>query len=146
MKKGLILLVMILTGVMMMSRSVAESEVSVSSAADASFSDGMAVTEDVVEGYYPGMPRPVTPPPFGNYTLGSRTLRLTSPYMRGSDVRELQRMLNALGFSCGRADGLYGSKTRAAVKAFQLRNGLAADGVFGWRTRAVLLAKYRGRR
>lgn len=79
----------------------------------------------------------------GSYGLGTRTLRLSSPYMRGSDVRTLQRMLNALGYRCGYPDGLYGNKTMAAVKSFQRRNGLTADGVFGWRTRTLLLRVYR---
>ena len=57
-----------------------------------------------------------------------RTLRSGS---RGEDVRELQETLNTLGYDCGTADGVYGAKTAAAVKAFQAACGLIADGVFG---------------
>jgi membrane-bound lytic murein transglycosylase B len=41
---------------------------------------------------------------------------------------ELQTLLNSLGFDAGPADGLFGSGTRRAVRAFQTERGLAADG------------------
>ncbi|MEQ1812760.1 MAG: lytic murein transglycosylase, partial [Terricaulis sp.] len=41
---------------------------------------------------------------------------------------ELQTLLNGLGFDAGVADGLFGSSTRRAVRAFQTERGLAADG------------------
>jgi membrane-bound lytic murein transglycosylase B len=41
---------------------------------------------------------------------------------------ELQTLLNALGFDAGAADGLFGSATRRAVRAFQTERGVAADG------------------
>ena len=50
---------------------------------------------------------------------------------RGDAVRKLQEMLNALGYDCGSVDGIFGSKTKAAVLAFQKANGLAADGIVG---------------
>lgn len=40
----------------------------------------------------------------------------------------LQAALNTLGFNAGNPDGILGSKTRAAVKAFQIKHGLPADG------------------
>jgi len=45
------------------------------------------------------------------YRLGDRTLYLRSPAFRGDDVRELQRMLNALGFDAGKEDGIHGGAT-----------------------------------
>lgn len=50
---------------------------------------------------------------------------------RGDAVRRLQELLNALGYDCGSVDGIFGSKTYAAVLAFQKANGLAADGIVG---------------
>ena len=50
---------------------------------------------------------------------------------RGDAVRKLQELLNALGYDCGSVDGIFGSKTYAAVLAFQKANGLAADGIVG---------------
>lgn len=43
-------------------------------------------------------------------------------------VREIQQRLVELGFDPGPVDGLLGQKTRAAITAFQRRQGLAADG------------------
>ena len=50
---------------------------------------------------------------------------------RGDAVRKLQEMLNAKGYTCGNVDGIFGSKTYAAVLAFQKANGLGADGIVG---------------
>ncbi len=50
---------------------------------------------------------------------------------RGDAVRKLQELLNALGYDCGSVDGIFGSKTYAAVLAFQKANGLGADGIVG---------------
>jgi uncharacterized protein YcbK (DUF882 family) len=47
----------------------------------------------------------------------------------GETVKELQGLLNALGFACGEADGIFGKKTLSAVKAFQKAKGLTADGI-----------------
>jgi len=50
---------------------------------------------------------------------------------RGSAVEALQARLKTLGFDPGPIDGIFGSGTEAAVKAFQRARGLAADGVVG---------------
>jgi peptidoglycan hydrolase-like protein with peptidoglycan-binding domain len=58
--------------------------------------------------------------------------------MGGTDVRELQRMLNAQGASPPLAlDGKFGPKTEAALQAFQRSNGVQSTGVLG---RATLAA------
>lgn len=41
---------------------------------------------------------------------------------------ELQRRLLALGYAAGHPDGIIGSRTRAAVRAYQIATGLPADG------------------
>ena len=67
-----------------------------------------------------------------------RTLKNGS---QGEDVRALQEMLNKLGFSCGKADGIFGKNTEAAVKAFQAINGLTCDGIAGPQTLKLLAAR-----
>ena len=52
----------------------------------------------------------------------------------GTDVKELQAKLIELGYLSGKADGVYGAKTVAAVKAYQKANKLSADGVAGEKT------------
>lgn len=69
-------------------------------------------------------------PPF----FTSRLLKLTKPYMRGDDVRELQRALKEKGFDPGQTDGVFGKKTERAVKRFQKSCGLKADGIAGKQT------------
>ncbi len=61
------------------------------------------------------------------------------PGDRGSDVESLQTRLQELGFyTYGRITGYFGSVTEAALKAFQIQNGLIGDGKAGKNTRAVL--------
>lgn len=52
----------------------------------------------------------------------------------GENVRYVQQRLKDLGYLSGKADGVFGNATEAAVKAFQAENGLSADGVVGTRT------------
>lgn len=59
---------------------------------------------------------------------------------KGADVTRLQAALNALGYDCGAADGIFGAKTETAVRAFQKDNGLAVDGIAGKATQAALYA------
>lgn len=70
---------------------------------------------------------PVTPP----------TLRRGS---RGEYVTLMQTKLIQRGYDVGKtgADGIYGAKTEAAVRAFQADNGLKADGICGQATWSAL--------
>lgn len=45
-----------------------------------------------------------------------------------AQMRELQTMLNTLGFDAGEPDGLPGFKTQAAIRSYQLSQNLPADG------------------
>jgi peptidoglycan hydrolase-like protein with peptidoglycan-binding domain len=52
----------------------------------------------------------------------------------GSAVKEVQELLVKKGFDPGPADGVFGSKTKAAVIKFQQANKLVADGIVGAKT------------
>ncbi|MFJ5831755.1 penicillin-insensitive murein endopeptidase [Streptomyces sp. NPDC093089] len=67
---------------------------------------------------------------------------LQSSGNRGSDVVALQHLLSARGQSVA-ADGVFGSGTATAVKAFQSSQGLTADGIVGPNTWGKLVATVR---
>ena len=50
---------------------------------------------------------------------------------RSNEVTQIQTKLKRWGYYSGSVDGIYGSKTVAAVKYFQRKNGLTADGIAG---------------
>ena len=56
---------------------------------------------------------------------------------RGDEVSELQTLLNNNGYSLD-VDGIFGSKTSAAVKDYQSKNNLAVDGIVGTNTWGAL--------
>lgn len=56
----------------------------------------------------------------------------------GQEVRNIQKKLKSWGYYNGDVDGVYGSKTKAAVVYFQKKNGLTADGVAGPKTLAAM--------
>jgi len=64
--------------------------------------------------------------------------RLTSPRMRGEQIRQIQEKLESLGFDPGGADGVFGPHTLAAVMAFQKGRGLVPDGEVGPQTAQAL--------
>lgn len=68
--------------------------------------------------------------------LGSRLLKRG---LTGKDVKALQELLNQLGATL-EVDGIYGSKSEAAVKAFQKKAGLKQDGLYGNLTHTALMA------
>ena len=56
----------------------------------------------------------------------------------GSAVTEIQQKLKNWGYYSGEVDGIFGSRTEAAVRLFQQKNGLAVDGKVGTQTLAAL--------
>lgn len=62
-------------------------------------------------------------------------------YKKGSSgavVTQLQTKLKSWGYYTGSVDGVYGSGTERAVRAFQQKNGLAVDGKAGTQTLAAM--------
>lgn len=57
----------------------------------------------------------------------------------GPDVADLQRRLDAIGFTSDDDVGVFGDSTRAAVVLFQNSRGLAVDGVCGVSTWSALI-------
>lgn len=72
------------------------------------------------------------------YSLGDRILKNGC---EGADVKELQLVLIALGYDCGRwgADGDYGDATELAVLAFQNDAHIDVDGEVGPQTVKALM-------
>lgn len=62
---------------------------------------------------------------------------------KGEEVKQLQTMLNALGYDCGVADGSFGANTDKAVRAFQQKEGLLIDGIVGKQTWTLLESRIR---
>ncbi len=60
------------------------------------------------------------------------------PNDSGTPVKQLQAALIKLGYLKGKADGIFGPGTKAAVVAFQSASNLTADGVAGAKTLAAL--------
>lgn len=76
--------------------------------------------------------------PGAEYTLGSRLLKKG---VTGSDVKTLQELLNQLHIVTPalKEDGDFGSKTDAAVRAFQKKLRLKQDGLYGEGTHKALM-------
>ncbi len=80
-------------------------------------------------------PVPSLAPPSLAYREQALLLRSGSV---GPEVIKLQQRLTQLGYYSGEADGKYYDGTQAAVKTFQLQNGLDADGLAGAKTLEAL--------
>ena len=81
---------------------------------------GLYTAEEIVAAGKPDTSKPTESVVF-NLRRGSK----------GADVTKLQTALNAQGYDCGAADGIFGAATEKAVRAFQKDNGLAVDGIAG---------------
>lgn len=70
-----------------------------------------------------------------NFVLFVRYSDALSKYgSRGSEVTTIQTKLKRWGYYNGAIDGVFGTQTLNAVKAFQRKNGLTVDGVAGTKT------------
>jgi hypothetical protein len=69
-----------------------------------------------------------------------RTLFLTTPYLRGNDVRKVQEALLKAGVKVT-VDGVFGPHTHTAVKQFQEQKELPVDGIVEAAVRNALFGK-----
>jgi hypothetical protein len=88
---------------------------------------------------------PTTPATTRPNASGPKSLRVALPAgaalrrgSRGSEVRNLQKGLAALGYAAGEPDGVFGRTTEAAVVDFQRSNDLGPDGIVGADTARLL--------
>lgn len=103
----------------------------------------LRVNGKYIRGYgvpkYDEEPKDETPTPNSNSVkVELSTLKKGS---KGDQVKAVQRMLYSMGYDLGasKVDGDFGSKTDAAVKAYQNKNSLTADGIVGQKTWDKLL-------
>ena len=69
----------------------------------------------------------------------NNTVEALSKYgSRGEEVKKIQEKLKRWGYYDGSIDGIYGTKTLNAVKAFQRKNGLTVDGIAGTKTLSAM--------
>lgn len=68
------------------------------------------------------------------FTESETVQTLSQRGSRGDEVRLIQSKLKELGYYTGSVDGIYGSATENAVKAFQRNCGITADGIAGPKT------------
>ena len=92
-------------------------------------------------------PETARPASIRAHAPGTPGLRVGTGFLHGggSDrVRDVQRRLTRLGYRPGRADGLYGPRTQAAVTAFQRKHHLPRSGNVGPATRDALRQRTSG--
>lgn len=73
-----------------------------------------------------------------------RLLKYKRKMMRGEDVRQLQKLLTKAGEIPGEIDGIFGKRTRDAVKSFQRTKKLKVDGIAGKNTITALGGIWKG--
>ena len=72
---------------------------------------------------------------FYNFSFRTNESFALSKYgSSGNEVTQIQTKLKRWGYYNGNIDGIYGSKTVAAVRTFQSKNGLTVDGIAGTKT------------
>lgn len=72
------------------------------------------------------------------FVSGNSVIALSKYGSRGNEVTQIQTKLKRWGYYKGSIDGVYGSKTLSAVKAFQRKNGLTVDGIAGAKTLSAM--------
>lgn len=101
--------------------------------------EGIAKMSGLVKKDTPPAPTPDTAVPYSGAQVYLQELRKGSS---GNQVKTVQRILSTMGYDLGTLnpfDGNFGSKTDAAVRAFQKASGLTVDGIVGQKTWNALL-------
>ena len=75
----------------------------------------------------------------GKKTLSKLVTVSKSKNNKHKVVKPLQKYLNAIGYSCGKVDGIFGNKSASAVEKFQKAKKLTVDGIVGQNTWKKLL-------
>ncbi|MGN1418780.1 MAG: spore cortex-lytic enzyme [Acutalibacteraceae bacterium] len=70
----------------------------------------------------------------GQTQSGDYVYALSKLGSRGEEVRQIQTKLKQLGYYSGSIDGIYGTQTQKAVRAFQKNCGITVDGIAGPKT------------
>ncbi len=63
---------------------------------------------------------------------------------RGEEVKQLQQMLNYLGYNCGTADGIFGVKTESAVNSYKAQKYV--NGIYDDNTSYLLVNDYNNKK
>ncbi|MCM3730085.1 N-acetylmuramoyl-L-alanine amidase [Fictibacillus nanhaiensis] len=80
--------------------------------------------------------KPTTKPAIKKYTLPTGIVKLGD---KGTKVKQLQTALNAVKFKLkGKVDGIFGQDTLQALKRFQSVHCNPVDGIYGTKSRAAL--------
>lgn len=78
-----------------------------------------------------GGSKPITTVPTPSKPIVQENLTQLAFGAMGEATKQLQEDLNSLGFDCGDADGIFGTKTKEQVIEFQRKYSLEDDGVAG---------------
>ena len=71
-------------------------------------------------------------------TIGGAISQSASAATTKAENKVIQQKLKNWGYYKGSVDGIYGPKTKEAVKYFQRKNGLSVDGIVGPKTAAAM--------
>ena len=128
----------------------AQSKKGASAAADASAAEAAAAASSDTSARAVSSETVSTAEQASSSSAGQQTSSLFGSYAvisygsKGDRVKTLQQALITLGYLTGTPDGIFGSKTKKAVKAFQKSKKLTADGVAGKKTLTAIQSALAG--